>query len=162
MDSIIIFGAKDLFVLVVLIWLVVWWQSSRKNRTELAIATIAAGIIAGILDKIAGKIFYDPRPFVTHHLTPLVTHAADNGFPSEHTILTATLAGVLFFYRPKLAGLAFLIAILVGSARVAAHVHSPIDIIGGLVIGLVSGYGGYYLTRNFWSARVKQPQKKDT
>src|SRR4051794_4819377 len=100
MDSIIIFGAKDLFVLVVLIWLVVWWQSSRKSRTELAIATIAAGIIAGILDKIAGKIFYDPRPFVTHHLTPLVTHAADNGFPSEHTIFTATLAGVLFFYRP--------------------------------------------------------------
>lgn len=143
MDSIITFGAKYLFIAVVLLWLLAWWQAPRRYRIELIWASIAAVVVAGLLDKISSKLYYDPRPFVTHHVTPLVSHAADNGFPSEHTLFSMTLACVLFFYRPKIGMLAGFIAILVGSARVAAHVHSPIDIAGGILFGLVSGYIGF-------------------
>src|SRR5437868_2048548 len=107
MDFVIKFCAKYLFVAVVLIWLLVWAQSSKKNRIRLVVSSITAGIIAIVLDKISAKLFYDPRPFVAHQLKPLIAHAADNGFPSEHTLFSATLAAVLFFYRPRLAVLAF-------------------------------------------------------
>jgi undecaprenyl-diphosphatase len=139
----IIFGAKYLFVAVVLLWVIGWWQANRAYRKRLAVALVAAVLIAAILDKITSKLYYDPRPFMTHHFNPLIAHTADNGFPSEHTLLSATLAAALLFYRPKLGALAFFIALIVGVSRVAAHVHSPIDIAGGALIGLVAGYLGY-------------------
>lgn len=153
MDQVIIFCAKYLFVFVVLIFAWAWLQAPMVYKKRMSAAIIIAGIIAGILDKIIGKLYYDPRPFVTHHVTPLVKHAADNGFPSEHTILTFTIAAVLFFYRPKLSYLAFILAALVGIGRVAAHVHSPVDILGGVIIGLVAGYTGYYLAAKIVPAK---------
>lgn len=160
MDSIVTFCAKYLVIAVVLIWAFAWVKASRKYKFEITLATALAVIIAAIIDKIAGKLYYDPRPFVSHHVTPLFRHAADNGFPSEHTLFSVTIAASLFFYRPKLGVLAFVIAIIVGSARVAAHVHSPIDIIGGIVIGLIAGWVGYFLAR-FVIARSRPQTKSD-
>lgn len=159
MDQMIIFCAKYLFIFVVLVFIWAWLQAPLTYKKQMAAAIVIAGIAAGIMDKISGKLFYDPRPFVTHHVTPLVSHAADNGFPSEHTILTFTIAAVLFFYRPRLSYLTFLLAALVGIGRVAAHVHSPIDILGGIIIGLITGYAGYYLAGKFLP--VKKAAVKD-
>src|SRR5665213_755695 len=147
MNSIIIFCAKYLFVFVVLIFCWAWLKAPRKYKIHMAAAIVLAGVIAAILDKLAGKLYYDPRPFVTHHVTPLISHAADNGFPSEHALFTFTIATVLYFYRPKLSYLAFGLALVVGIGRVAAHVHSPIDIIGGIIIGMLSGWAGYQLAK---------------
>jgi len=160
MDSLIIFGAKYLFLAVVLIFCVAWLQASRKFKVNMALAIVLAGVVAGILDKTAAKLFYDPRPFVSQHITPLVSHAADNGFPSEHTLFTFVIAAVLYFYRPKLSYLAFGLAAIVGVSRVAAHVHSPIDIIGGIIFGLVAGYTGYFLTAKYAARRVNKPNSK--
>ena len=149
MDNLIIFGAKYLFVVVVLIYGLALWQASPKHRKQLLVGLVVAGIIAVILDKIGGKLFYDPRPFVTHHIKPLVAHSADNGFPSEHTILTFAIGSLIAAFRPKLGGLALVLALLVGISRVAAHIHSPIDIIGGAAIGLAAGAAGYYASQKF-------------
>lgn len=153
MDSLIIFGAKYLFVAVPVIFCVAWFMAPRKKKVDMALAIVLAGIIAGILDKVTSKLYYDPRPFVSHHITPLVTHAADNGFPSEHTLFTFTIAAVLYFYRPKLGYIAGVLAALVGISRVAAHVHSPIDIVGGAVMGIAAGLAGYFLIRAYLSRR---------
>src|SRR5947209_171979 len=112
MDSVTIFGAKYLFVAVVLIYILIWAQANKKIRIELIASAITSGIIAAIADKIGGKLYYDPRPFVSHHLHPLIAHAADNGFPSEHTLFSMTLASVIFFYRPRWGILAMVIALL--------------------------------------------------
>ncbi|HVS78685.1 MAG TPA: phosphatase PAP2 family protein [Candidatus Saccharimonadales bacterium] len=145
MNSLIIFGAKYLFVFVVLIYLLAWAQASKKYKIQMAVTLILAGIVAIILDKVGSKVYYDPRPFVTHNVKPLVTHIADNGFPSEHTVFTASLSMALFFFRPKMGIASFVLAVLVGCSRVAAHIHSPIDIVGGLLIGIIAGAAGYYL-----------------
>jgi len=146
MDNLIIFGAKYLFLAVVLLLAAGWQQAPKKSRLELSVTTAAALILAAILDKVLSKLYYDPRPFVTQHIQPLVPHAADNGFPSEHTLLSFTLAAALFIYRPKLGAAAAVLALAVGAARVAAHVHSPIDIIGAIAIGALSAYCGLKLT----------------
>lgn len=164
MDSLIIFGAKYLFIIVALIYALAWAQANRKYKIQMAIAIILAGIISLIIDKIAGKLYYDPRPFVTHHIKPLVAHIADNGFPSEHTIFTMAVSAVLVFFRPKLGVLSFVLAVLVGVSRVAAHVHSPIDIVGGALIGIAAGLAGYYLTEKLHpmaAARKQVPHQSD-
>lgn len=153
MDTLIKFGAQYLFIAVILIFILAWAQANQRYKTELLVALVIAGIIALILDKAGGKLYYDPRPFVTHHIKPLIAHAADNGFPSEHTIFTIAVSTLLIYYRPKLGMLAFLVGLLVGVSRVAAHIHSPIDIAGGILIGIIAGYGGYYLASKLLEKR---------
>lgn len=143
MDSVIIFCAKYLFIAVILLYLLAIIQASKKHHKALVVSFIIAGIIAVILDKLGGKLYFDPRPFASHHVTPLIQHTADNGFPSEHTIFSMTMALLLLFYRRRLGALAVLTALVVGIARVAAHVHSPIDIIGGIIIAAIAASGGY-------------------
>ncbi len=149
MDSLIIFGAKYLFIFIILIVLIAWLQAGSKLKKEMFLVGLLAGIIAVALDKLSSKLYYDSRPFVTHNIKPLIAHAADNGFPSEHTLFSFTLAAVIFFYRPRLGMAAAIVALMVGVARVAAHVHSPIDILGGLVLGAIAGYLGYWLVCKF-------------
>ena len=154
MDSLIIFGAKYLFALIPLLALVAWLQAGSKPKKQMLAAAASAVILAVILDKIAGKLYYDPRPFVTHNLKPLVAHAADNGFPSEHTLFSTTLAVLLYIYRPKLGLAALATALVVGIARVAAHVHSPIDIVGGAAIGIAAGLAGYAIAKRLFSSKT--------
>lgn len=155
MDQLIIFCAKYLFLAVPIIFIIVWAQSNKKHKKELGLALVLAIIIAGLLDKIAGKLFYDPRPFVASSVKPLIDHVADNGFPSEHTLFCFAIATVIFIYKRNIGVVALLLSAIVGIARVAAHVHSPIDIIGGMLIGMAAGAFGY-------SAAKKLLAKRDT
>lgn len=150
MDSLIIFLAKDLIIAVVITLAVTWIMLNHRKKEELILAILAGGIMALIISKITGALYYHPRPFVVQHTVPLVSHGADNGFPSEHTVLAMTLTSLIYYYRRSLAILAFGLSLLVGAGRVWAHVHSPLDIAGGVVIGAISGYIGYKLANRFW------------
>jgi undecaprenyl-diphosphatase len=83
------------------------------------------------------------------HFTPLITHAADNGFPSDHTLLVAALAMTLWFYDKRLSWWVWLVAILVGLARVVSGVHYLTDIIGSIVIVLIVGVAYHFFRRKY-------------
>lgn len=115
-----------------------WWRVPRHDKLGLAavgVLTIALAL-AGI--GLAGYLWTDPRPFVVDGTTPLIPHAANNGFPSDHTTLAAAIAAALYPWRRRLATSLLLLALVVGAARVAAHVHHIPDIIGGLLIGIAA------------------------
>lgn len=145
MDSVIIFCAKYLFLAAILILGFVWLKVNRAKKLELVIATILAGVLAYGLMKLAGWLYYDPRPFVSQHIKPLVAHGADNGFPSEHTVFTMMISSVIYLYNKRLGFAAFVITLIVGTSRVLAHVHSPVDILAGIVVGTLTGFAGYSL-----------------
>lgn len=155
MDSIIIFCAKYLilFIGLILVWL--WVKSSSNDKKKIAVQVAIAGIFGIVLIKIAGKLYYHPRPFVNGQVKPLFAHGPDNGFPSDHTALAMTLTAVIYYYDRQLAIAGFVLTIAVGVARVLAHVHSPVDILGGLVIGAVAGWAGWLITRKLWVAYKK-------
>ena len=99
------------------------------------------------LIKTGGAVYYDPRPFVAAHVAPLFPHAADNGFPSDHTAVTMFVAfSVLVVSRPWGLALAAL-SLLAGVARVLAHVHSPIDIAGAVAIAALAALAGWLFGR---------------
>src|SRR5438067_2427841 len=99
MDSLIIFLAKDLFVAVVLVWLLAYFLVERAKRREFVLTLILAGIIAIVISRISSKLYFHPRPFVTQHIQPLIAHdPSDNGFPSDHTLLVMTITTALYFY----------------------------------------------------------------
>jgi undecaprenyl-diphosphatase len=118
-----------------------------KNRQQFILTLLLAGIAAAILTIVFSKMYYHPRPFVVNNIKPLIEHGNDNGFPSDHTVMAMTIAGAIFFYRRKYALVALILTIAVAAGRILAHVHSLIDILGGIVIGVMSAYIGYVLSR---------------
>lgn len=147
MNFLIIFCAKYLLFVVALGLTVAWLRVGREAKKQFLVAAVLAGIIALVLSRIGGTLYFDPRPFVTEHVKPLISHAADNGFPSDHALLTMTLTAVTYFFSKKIAGVMLVLTILVGVARVLAKVHSPIDIAGGWLCGIIGAIAGFYLMR---------------
>lgn len=145
MDNLIIFCAKYLIFFLPLIVIGILFQMKLKNSKQFLVAIIVAGISGLILSMLAGLFYFHHRPFIVQNIQPLVMHSGDNGFPSDHTLLATALATVIYFYRRRLGVAALILALVVGIARVMAHVHWPIDILGGLVLGAIAGWAGYLL-----------------
>jgi undecaprenyl-diphosphatase len=129
-----------LFVLSPLIVGWVFWHAGSDDRRVLAIRGAAAMLLALLFAKGAGALYPEPRPFVVHHRVPLIPHAPDNGFPSDHTLLTFACAFlVLPFSLPAaLAGMA--VATAVGLARVASDVHTPLDFVASLLFAALANF----------------------
>lgn len=70
--------------------------------------------IAVVLIKLAGAVHADPRSFVDPSIRALFAHPADNGFPSEHTALAATVAVLVITYRRGLGAVLLATSIMVG------------------------------------------------
>ena len=135
-NILIILVAKYFFVVSILIAILSFFLADRKRKKDLFILALFTLPVALLIAKISGHFINDPRPFVVDHIKPLIAHAADNGFPSDHTLLTMTLAAIVFAYNKKFGIILFIIALLVGTARVLAHIHHPLDIFGATVIAI--------------------------
>lgn len=151
MNSIIIFCAQYLFLFVIAAILVALYLEKKENRLRFFATIILAGIIAFILSRIAGKLYYDPRPFVREHVKPLIKHIADNGFPSDHALLTGTLTAVAYFFNKKVFVVMLVLSVLVALGRVLSKLHSPLDIAGGWIFGIIGALASYYLVRWYLS-----------
>ncbi len=124
---------------------VTWLVSPRARKLSFALAAALAAGAVGVLVKVMGAVWTDPRPFVVDHTTPAIAHSADNGFPSDHTAL-ATAIALVVLTRNRIAGVVLLVlALVLAAARVAAHVHHVPDIIGGLGAGAVAAAVGVRL-----------------
>ena len=138
MNLLIIFAARYLFV--VSIVLLLWFFFTLNNivKKKFAMLTIASFALSFVFAKLLSAIYNDPRPFASEHIKPLIAHVADNGFPSDHALLTMTIAAIVFVYNRKLGAILALISLSVGVNRVLAGVHHSIDILGAIGIAIVS------------------------
>lgn len=139
-DFVIVFIAKYLFLVSIFLYLYTVWIVSTSLRKKLLVFSFIAFPLSYIIAKILSHFIYDPRPFVVEHIKPLIAHAADNGFPSDHMLLTTTIALVVFVYNRKLGIVLILIAISIGVARVLAKIHHVEDIVGSAVIAIAATY----------------------
>ncbi|HVQ44075.1 MAG TPA: phosphatase PAP2 family protein [Candidatus Saccharimonadia bacterium] len=138
MTPLIIFTAQYLHLAILAVAAVVWLTLPREDKRKLALTALLAAVIGFALTKVAGALYYNPRPFVADHVVPLIYHAANNGFPSNHTVL-AMLVALLVLQVSKRWGIVLVAAALVvGAARVAAGVHSPLDIAGAVIVATVA------------------------
>ena len=87
-------------------------------------------VLAYAFARVGAALYSDPRPFVTDHVRPLIPHAPDNGFPSDHALLAATLVAAVAFVRPLWALPVAVLAVLVDWARVGAGIHHVADVMG--------------------------------
>ena len=85
------------------------------------------------------RFFYDSsRPFITLVFKPLIDLEISNSFPSGHASVFFALATAVFLFNKKWGYCFFVGAILIGLARIFVGVHWPLDIAGGLAVGILS------------------------
>lgn len=149
-----VFTAKYVDVIIGVLCAGYWLWLAKPQRLRFIMYFAVAGIIAIGLTKLAGRCFVDPRPFVLYHFTPLIPHAPDNGFPSDHTVLSTLIALTVLQYS-RIIGLVFLtLALLVGWSRVYVGVHHPIDIVGAVSIAVLAAAAAWFFFKRFWPLTV--------
>lgn len=85
-------------------------------------------------------LFHTPRPFVLLPEVSSLFGQSGYAFPSGHASFFGALAFSIFFLHKKAGYIFMLFALLVGIARIAAGVHFPVDILGGLILGAITAY----------------------
>ncbi|HUZ93013.1 MAG TPA: phosphatase PAP2 family protein [Candidatus Paceibacterota bacterium] len=139
MDAIAIFIAKYLYLFVLAALAIFFFLRPRKAWKDMVICGVIVAPLAYVLAKIGSLLYADPRPFVVGHFIPLIAHAADNGFPSDHVLLAGAVAMVVWFFNKKLSAVLWIMALLIGWARVYSGIHHPADIAGSIAFVLIAG-----------------------
>jgi len=155
MDELIKLIAKYLIIVPVLINLYIFWKLNKADRKRMALIALAGGLLSLILAKIGGHFYNDVRPQFRDGSTPLFGHSNDNGFPSDHTLLASFLGFLALGYSRKLGAAVLVCAVLIGWARVAAHVHHLNDIVGSFVITAIAYLAAKFLVDKLYGSRSK-------
>lgn len=126
-----------------------------------------AGLFALILNAILGEgiikhLVKRPRPFLTMEDINLLIKAPNGySFPSGHTSSGVAVMCVLTYYKDKLYKLkpfiigAWILAILIMFSRLYLTVHYLSDILGGVLLGIISFSVTIYIFNKYILIKVK-------
>lgn len=136
-DLFFIVGAKYAIVLSLVLALWCFLKAPRDAQKRIAFFGMVALPLIYCTALIASHFYDNPRPFVVGNFTPLIPHAPDNGFPSDHMLLASAVAAIISFYSRRMGAILWVLALYIGISRVSVGVHHPLDIMGSAVIALV-------------------------
>ena len=135
-DTVMVAAAKDMPFLFIALLFYLWFT---KRKEEALYAGYATTLGVGI-NLIIGTFYFHNRPFMDHLGVALLSHKAENSFPSDHTTFTMSIALMLLCFKStRIIGIiATFLALWCGIARIYAGVHYPFDILGSVVVSIVA------------------------
>ncbi len=117
-----------------------WFSGSPATRRTISAAGISLLLALGS-SLLIGILYPHPRPFMVGLATALLAHAPTPSFPSDHATVCFTVGFSLLFGLWRWLGIVTLgIGALVSLARVYLGIHYPLDILGGLLLGLFTAW----------------------
>lgn len=138
-DNLAIITAKYMPVIIILGLVYLWFKNVNRSR-DIVLFGVYAAILGLAINYIIGLVYFHPRPFMIHLGTLLFQYPAETSFPSDHATLMFSLALMLIYFKEtRVAGFIFLILGFIGAfARIFSGVHFPLDILGSLLVSIIS------------------------
>lgn len=161
LDPLFIFGAKYMYMVIVVIAGLVFLTFPLTDKKRIVILAVISLPLTYVLAKISSHFYFDARPFVVGHFIPLVSHSADNGFPSDHVLLTSAIAVLFYPFSKKTSYLLLLLAGFVAVSRVYVGVHHTIDVLGSFAISITVIFLVYVFIQYIRRTRVKNAKSND-
>ncbi len=146
MDNLIIFSAEYLFLLSCAVFAVFFFKLENQKRKKFLLMSLGIFALSFVLSLGARELYDNPRPFVVGNFEPLIEHAPDNGFPSDHSLLVGAIAAALMLWSKRLGLWMWLAAFSVGLSRVYAGIHHLEDVLASFAIALISAGAVYALS----------------
>ena len=143
-DILIIFCARWLpfiFIPAILVLNALFGSIRFGLKEFLSIIFVAA--VAALVAELIKYLFPTPRPFIAlpnvHPLVPI--GGLPGAFPSAHASFFTALGFAYYLHNPWVGVTFVCAAFVIGIARVMAGVHWPLDIIGGIIFGIIIALG---------------------
>lgn len=135
----------------IIAWLWVYGTGKEKHASKEALWALGLALLIG---EALSLIVMRLRPYINEtEIVALIPPPLTSSFPSIHTASSMALTSAFFSVNRRLGELGLLIALGVAVGRMAAGVHYPTDILGGVFIGIFS----FLLVRLGHKALRKKP-----
>lgn len=120
----------------VLSWVWAYGKPKEKHAVKEALWSLGLALLAG---EVMALLILRVRPYLeVSNIISLIPPPLTSSFPSIHTAASTAMAAALYAGNKRLGQLGILIVIGVALGRMAAGVHYPSDILGGVLVGLAS------------------------
>lgn len=134
----IFFADYFLYISVAILIIFLFWKKHRLMVLSSVVSVFLSRIVITEPIKI---LIHRARPYIILDTAKkIITENSDfKSFPSGHAAIIFAIATAVYFFNKKLGIFFFISAVLVGIARIFVGVHWPTDILGGAIIGIISG-----------------------
>ena len=123
------------------------FENISLRLRQLAIVSVSA-LVAVLASNVLKNYFQIVRPYLLNYNFHPLLSISDYGFPSSHAAVFSAIGVALLFVNRRAGTCACILALVIGAARIFAGVHTPLDILGGYLLGtLIAVITGYLLTK---------------
>lgn len=140
-----------------IIWIVLAVVLLILPKTRKAGIIVAAALLMDLIlcNLILKNLVARVRPYdVNTAIAILIKKPLDFSFPSGHTAASFAAMTALFLAKMKKAWIAALVlAVLIAFSRLYFYVHYPTDVLGGAIVGILSGIIGYAIVEKLDKCR---------
>ncbi|EEK78626.1 undecaprenyl-diphosphatase [Bacillus cereus] len=142
LDKVMITITNSAAYVAILFMFILWFHNGKKEnairKQYTVLYTTLSAIIALLINVLIHVVYYHPRPFVSYDVNQLIPHAENSSFVSDHSVLVLSIAFIFILRGEKLRYIALLWAVLVCISRLYVGVHFPLDVIGAVVITIIT------------------------
>ncbi|MGP1665100.1 MAG: phosphatase PAP2 family protein, partial [Rhodanobacter sp.] len=133
------------------------WQLLRHRDGVGAWRLLGAWLVAWAIEALISHYAFHPRPFAAGFGPALLAHAANNSMPSSHATIGLLLVLTLAMGRQvRMCAAVGALTLAVMWARVYVGIHWPADMLGALLIALLSMGLAYAIQRTLLTVRQRR------
>jgi glycosyltransferase 2 family protein len=146
------FMQYGVFVTIPIASVVAWWLSRRRLAVLLATSGVSIYLLAKVVKDVADRGRPDAFLDTVNEREQFATGSL--GYTSGHAAVAATIATLTWIHLPRpWREISAALVVIVGVGRMYVGAHLPLDIIGGIAMGVSAGAAATYVSNRFGSRR---------